>query len=227
VYFVTQTNEQWSGQVTNAGPSALVGNQVRAECGGISFREGADGRSLMRSRGGIRAAIGTVIRSPMKKIALCAVAAVLAIGLVGAPATAQTTYSDSRAGLTLEGKFINQVGACGDYPMYQPGGTVEAVATITNANIQRPQGFSFNTEMYQLTPEGWQGESLGIMFAYPIVPAGEQVEVPISLPLPTSANGLLELEVRLYAMADNAKPSSQSKGPPTVQLNMVFCTPEE
>lgn len=181
----------------------------------------------MRGRGGVRAAVGTVIKSPMKKIAVGAIAAFVVIGLVGAPATAQTTYSNTQAGLTLEGQFINQVGACGDYPMYQPGGTVEAIATITNANIQRPQGFSFNAEIYQLTPEGWHAESLGIMFAYPVVPAGEQVEVPISLPVPASAKGLLELEVRLYAMAENAKPSGKSKAPPTVKLNMVFCTPEQ
>jgi hypothetical protein len=136
-----------------------------------------------------------------------------------------TTYNDTRAGLTLDGLFIHENGVCGEYPMYLPGGSVEAVVAISNDNIRRPLAFAFNVEMYELTSEGSLGESLGLFFADQTVPAGGQVQVPISFSVPTDAEGLHELQVRLYATPDRARPSGQSKVPAFVQLDMVFCTP--
>ena len=100
----------------------------------------------------------------MSQIA-CAAAVTLVLVLASAaPAAAQDAeYSDTHAGLTLEGRFINADGACNGYPMYLPGGSVEAVAVIGNERIRRPLAFTFNVELYELTPEGALGESLGLL----------------------------------------------------------------
>lgn len=160
----------------------------------------------------------------MRRIVASLCASLLAVGLLAGQVLANgATYSDSRAGLTLEGQFINAEGTCGGYPMYLAGGTVEAVATISNDHIERPLGFSFNVEMYELTPAGVAGESLGIIFAYPIVPAGEQAQIPITFDVPATAEGPHELQVRLYSMPEAARPSGSSKAPPSVWFNMYFC----
>jgi hypothetical protein len=154
----------------------------------------------------------------------CAAAVTLVLMLASAaPAAAQAAeYSDTHAGLTLEGRFINADGACNGYPMYLPGGSVDILLVVGNDHIQRPQPFTLNVEMTR-----WpSGESLGYFFPDPpTVPAGEQVEVPVTLSVPTDAEGLYALSVSLYAASDRGRPSGSSRVPPFVNVNMIFCTP--
>jgi hypothetical protein len=140
-----------------------------------------------------------------------------------APAAAQgAEYSDTHDGLTLEGRFVNADGACNGYPMYHPGGPVDVLLAITNDHIRRPFPFSWNVEMTR-----WpSGGSLGYFFPDPpTVPAGERVEFELSFGVPADAEGLYALTVSLHAMSDKARPGGNSRVPPFVYVNMVFCTP--
>ena len=152
----------------------------------------------------------------------CAGAVTLVLMLASAaPAAAQAeVYSDTHAGVTLEGRFINDNGTCNGYPKYLPGGSVDVRLVISSDHMGRPLPWAFNVEMWDLT----LGEHLGYTFPDPpTVPAGERVEFEVSFGVPPDAEGLYALSVHLGPMPDKARP--QGKAPPFVWLNMIFCTP--